>query len=203
MSLFFLVILGLAMGLVFGIALEKARVLDPSVLVSQFRLENFTMLKMFLSAVITGLVVISALYGFGLASLHPKSLILGQAIVGGLLLGAGIVVAGACPGTALGQIGAGYKDAWATVAGGVLGALAYGYNTPFFDDMLGFGNFGKITLADVTAVPFWALALGLAAILAVVLVFLERWRPWRSEMPENPGQEDHLSLPHGTAFSAD
>ena len=55
--------LGLAMGAVFGIALEKSRVFEPGAIVSQMQLRTFLMLKIFLSAVITGLVVLAVLQG--------------------------------------------------------------------------------------------------------------------------------------------
>ena len=55
MNLVALILLGLAMGLAFGIALEKSRVMEPGVLVGQCQFRNFTMLKMFLAATVTGL----------------------------------------------------------------------------------------------------------------------------------------------------
>ncbi|MFN0263037.1 YeeE/YedE thiosulfate transporter family protein [Tepidamorphus sp. 3E244] len=189
MTLFMLVVLGLVMGLVFGIALEKSRVMEPGVLVRQFQFTNFIMLKMFFAAVATGLVVLVVLTGLGVAELHPKAAVMGSTIVGGLLLGAGIVIAGACPGTALAQIGAGYKDAWATVAGGILGAMVYGYNIDAIEGALKIADFGKITFDQVLGMPFWLLALVVAAALGGAMVALEKWRPWRSEMAGLPGAE--------------
>ncbi|MFO0989524.1 MAG: YeeE/YedE thiosulfate transporter family protein [Alphaproteobacteria bacterium] len=109
------------MGAVFGFALEKSRVFEPGVIVGQMQLRSFVMLKVFLTAVATGLVVLAALHGFGFAKLFPKATIFGADIVGGLVLGAGITLAGACPGTVLAQIGAGYRDAWFTLIGGLAG----------------------------------------------------------------------------------
>lgn len=180
MAIFNLVILGLVMGLVFGVALEKSRVFEPGVLVGQFQLRNFLMLKIFLTAVATGLIVLAVLTELGLASLHPKATVYGANIIGGLLLGAGIVIAGACPGTVLAQVGAGYKDAWAVLAGGIVGAGAYGYLEPVLGP-LGSGGPGKLTLASVTGVPFWLLAVIAAAVLVAILVLLERRCPWREE----------------------
>ena len=77
MTTLMLVILGLVMGVVFGVALEKGRVLEPGVLVRQFQFTNFTMLKMFFAAVATGLVVLAVLNGLGLAALHPKAAVMG------------------------------------------------------------------------------------------------------------------------------
>ncbi|MCB1472875.1 MAG: YeeE/YedE family protein [Rhodobiaceae bacterium] len=189
MTTVWLVILGLLMGLVFGAALEKSRVMEPGVLVRQFQFTNFTMLKMFFAAVATGLVVLAVLNGLGLAALHPKAAVMGTTIVGGLLLGAGIVIAGACPGTALAQVGAGYKDGWAVLAGGVLAAMVYGYNIDAINGLLKIGDYGKITLVDLTGLPFWPLALGIAVLLVAVMVALEKWRPWRADMAGLPGAD--------------
>ncbi|WP_349357466.1 YeeE/YedE thiosulfate transporter family protein [Stappia sp.] len=192
MSIAWLVLLGLTMGLVFGVALEKSRVMEPGVLVGQFQFRNFTMLKMFLAATITGLVALAVLNGaFGVA-LHPKTFALGPVLVGGLILGVGIALAGACPGTALAQAGAGYRDAWAVIAGGIGGAIVFGYFKAPIDAALDWGSFGKITFADLLPVPFWALALGFAAVLAVGLAVLERLVPWQADMDK---AEDMLGDP--------
>lgn len=176
-------ITGALMGLVFGIALEKGRVFEPGMIIGQFQLRNWTMLKMFMSAVATTMVVVSALTGLGLAELSPKADLYPAVIAGGLIFGMGMALTGACPGTVLAQIGAGYKDAWMTVAGGVLGAMAYGYMEPYLSQMN--NGPGKITLADVFGVPYWTLALPLAGVIAVFLFFLEKWRPWREDMGVN------------------
>jgi uncharacterized membrane protein YedE/YeeE len=190
MSFLWLALLGLMMGAVFGIALEKSRMLEPGVLVRQFQFKNFTMLKMFMAAVATGLVVLAGLNGFGLVELHPKAAIIGSTVIGGMLLGAGIVIAGACPGTALAQIGAGYRDAWGIVAGGIAGAMFYGYNKGWIDGLVKFGDQGKLTLMDLTGLPFWPMALGLAALIVVALYALEKVRPWQDDMAGLPGVAD-------------
>src|SRR3546814_7801523 len=50
MSVISAILIGLAMGLVFGFALEKSRVFEPGIILGQMQLRNFTMLKVFLSA---------------------------------------------------------------------------------------------------------------------------------------------------------
>ncbi|MEQ8250104.1 MAG: YeeE/YedE thiosulfate transporter family protein [Oceanibaculum nanhaiense] len=185
MSLFTAILTGLAMGVVFGFALEKSRVFEPGMIVGQMQLRNFVMLKIFLSAVITGLVILAVLYGFGIVKLHPKGTLFIADIAGGLLLGAGITLAGACPGTVAAQIGAGYKDSWFTLAGGILGALVFAYLEPALAPLLKLADAGKLTLDIVTGLPFWLLALGFAALLAGFLVWLERKTAWRDEMGPN------------------
>ena len=175
---------GLAMGAVFGLLLEKSRVFEPGMILGQMRLSNFLMLKMFLAAVASGLVVLAALNGIWGVKLAPKPALWGADMVGGLILGAGIALAGACPGTVLAQISAGYRDAWATLAGGLLGALAFTYAEPALRPILLSGGPGRLTVQGLTGLPFWPLALGFAAVLVMGLVVLERLSPWRQELGE-------------------
>ncbi len=185
MSVLNAVIVGLLMGIVFGFVLEKSRVFEPGLIVGQMQLRNFTMLKVFLTAVITGLVLIGIMHGFFGGKLHPKALMYGANILGGLMLGEGITLAGGCPGTVLAQIGAGYKDSWLVLLGGIAGALTFGYLEPTLKPVLLSGGPGKHTLDAVTGVPFWMLAFGFALLLVIVLVALEKWRPWQADLGDN------------------
>lgn len=182
MSVLVAVLIGLGMGLVFGLALEKSRVFEPGIIVGQMQLRNFIMLKVFLTAVATGAVVLAALNGFGFVKLQPKPALYAADLIGGLLLGVGIALAGACPGTTLAQVGVGYRDALFTLIGGLFGAVAYTYAQPTLSStFLGAGQ-GRITFTDVLGVPYWIGALMFAAVLVLVLIALERWRPWRGEL---------------------
>ena len=182
MSLALAISAGLLMGLLFGFALEKSRVFEPGVIVGQMQMRNFLMLKVFLTAVATGAVVLAALNGFGVVKLQPKAALYAADIVGGLILGVGIALAGACPGTILAQIGAGYRDAWFTLAGGLAGAVAYSYAEPSFKGTMLAANSGRLIFSDLIAIPYWQGALALAAVLVITLVALEKWRPWRAEI---------------------
>jgi uncharacterized membrane protein YedE/YeeE len=182
MSLVVAIAVGLLMGAVFGIALEKSRVFEPGMIVGQMQLRNFIMLKIFLTAVATGAVVLAALNGFGLVKLQPKAALYAADLIGGFTLGVGIALAGACPGTTLAQIGAGYRDALFTLAGGLAGAVAYAYAQPWLAATFLASGDGKITFTGLASVPYWSGALALAAVLVLILVALERWRPWREEL---------------------
>jgi len=182
MSIVTAVIVGVLMGIVFGLALEKSRVFEPGMIVGQMQFRNFIMLKVFLTAVATGALVLAALNGFGIVKLQRKAALYAADVVGGLLLGIGITLAGACPGTTLAQVGVGYRDALFTLAGGLVGAVAYSYAQPALSKtFLGSGG-GKIVFTDLLGFPYWAGALVLAAILLLTLILLERWRPWQTEM---------------------
>jgi hypothetical protein len=202
MSLLEAIVIGLGMGAVFGFALEKSRVFEPGMIVGQMQLRNFIMLKVFLTAVATGAIVLAVLHGFGFVKLFPKPTLYGADIIGGLLLGAGIALAGACPGTVLAQVGVGYRDALFVLIGGIAGATAFSYAEPALRPALLSGGPGKLTFADLTGLPYWILALALAALIVVALVALENRFPWRQELGKdvdgvNPDTRRHADASDG------
>jgi len=175
---------GVLMGIVFGFALEKSRVFEPGMIVGQMQLRNWIMLKVFLSAVATGAVVLAFLHGFGFAKLQPKAALYAADIVGGLILGAGIALAGACPGTTLAQIGVGYRDAIFTLLGGLSGAVAFSYAQPWLAKSL-ISSGPKLIFTELVGIPYWQGALALAAVIIVILFLIERLRPWRADLGSN------------------
>lgn len=172
---------GLAMGVVFGFALEKSRVFEPGVIVGQMQLRNFIMLKIFLTAVATGALVLAVLNGFGFVKLQPKAALYAADLVGGVLLGAGIALAGACPGTTLAQIGVGYRDALFTLAGGLAGAVAFSYAQPWLDKAL-IGTGPKLIFTDLAGISYWQGAIALSAAITLVLIVMEKLRSWRNDL---------------------
>jgi hypothetical protein len=182
MSVTFAIVVGIAMGIVFGFALEKSRVFEPGIIVGQMQLRNFIMLKVFLTAVATGAIVLAILNGFGYVKLQPKAAAYAADAVGGLLLGAGISVSGACPGTTLAQIGVGYRDAVFTLVGALLGAVTFSYAQPAISKTFLGQSGAKLIFSELVGVPYWIGALALAAVIIVILVVLEAWSPWQNEM---------------------
>jgi len=156
-------------------------VFEPGMIVGQMQLRNFIMIKVFLTAVATGALVLAALHGFGYVKLAPKAALYSADIVGGLILGAGIALAGACPGTTLAQIGVGYRDAIFTLVGGLCGALAFTYGEPWFAKSL-IGTGKKVIFTDLVGIPFWQGAIALAIAIVIVLVLMERARSWRADL---------------------
>lgn len=190
---------GLLMGAVFGFALEKSRVFEPGMIVGQFQFRNFIMLKVFLTAVSTGLVVLAVLHGLDLVKLSPKATLFAADLFGGLLLGVGIAIAGACPGTVAAQIGAGYRDAFGTMAGGIAGAALFVYLQPVLDPLILSGGPGKLRVDVALGAPFWVVALGFAVLWVALLVVLERMRPWRTDLGADHDGVDVPPLFHDDA----
>jgi len=139
------------------------------------------MLPILLSAGATGAVVLAVLNGFGLVKLQPKAALYAADIVGGLILGAGIALAGACPGTTLAQVGVGYRDALFTLFGGLFGAVAFSYGQPWLARAL-IGTGPKQIFTEWAGIPYWQGALAFAVVIVIVLIVMERLRPWREDL---------------------
>jgi len=198
------IVSGALMGVVFGFALEKSRVFEPGMIVGQMQLRNWIMLKIFLSAVATGAVVLAVLNGFGFVKLQPKAALYAADIVGGLILGSGIALAGACPGTTLAQIGAGYRDAIFTLLGGLAGAVAFSYAQPWLATSL-IGTGPKLIFTDLVGISYWQGALVLAIAIAVILVLMEKLRPWRADLGADVdgNRAERISQPRGRLAPAE
>ncbi|MGA1824279.1 MAG: YeeE/YedE thiosulfate transporter family protein, partial [bacterium] len=116
-------IIGLIIGIAFGFLLHKGRVTHYDVIIGQLLLKDFTVVKIMLTAVITGMIGIYILKSLGLAHLHIKPGSFGSSVIGGLIFGVGFGLLGYCPGTLAGAVGQGSLDAlFGGVAGIMIGA---------------------------------------------------------------------------------
>jgi hypothetical protein len=142
--------LGTCIGLVFGFLLQRGQVTKYDAIVGQLLLTDFTVLKVMLTAIVTGMPGIYVLKRLNLVRYHIKDGTLGASIFGGLIFGAGMAILGYCPGTNSGAVGQGSLDALlggvpGIIAGTVLYALIYpGLNR----HVLHWGAFGKTTLPE-------------------------------------------------------
>lgn len=196
-----MLLLGILMGFVFGFALEKSRVFEPGVIFGQMRLRNFLTLRVFLSAMTTGLLCTAFLFGIGLIQLHPKTLQWGPDVLGGLLLGCGISLARACPATLPVQLVAGCRGAWITLVGAVAGALCFLLVEPFIAAHLRPREPESVTLDQVAGLPFSALAVAVAVVCIATLVAMERLRPWGRDL--SPGDSPPPGPPPGGTATRD
>ena len=184
-------LLGLATGVVFGVLLQKGRVAKFPVIVGQFLLKDWTVVKIMGTAVVVGAVGVFALVGAGHASLHVKPLLLGGVCLGGVLFGAGMVVLGYCPGTSVAACGEGKPDAMVGVLGMLAGALAFVAAFPALQPVIkGLGDMGKLTLPEATGTSPWLWVAGLGGFgLAALAVLVSRRKPVADEQhrTDKPG----------------
>ena len=167
---------GLLTGLVFGFLLQKAKVTRYQTIVGQFLFADNTVLKVMLTAVVTGSIGIYALHGMGyIGKLHIKEAALVANALGGLIFGVGMAVAGYCPGTGVAALGDGSRHAIFALLGMVFGAGIYAEVYPHISgNLLKYASYGKTTLPQLTGLSPWVFVGAIAAIALTLFVLIER-----------------------------
>jgi len=167
---------GALTGLIFGFLLQKGGVTQHKVIVGQFLLHDFTVLKIILTAVVVGGIGIYGMTGLGMIEgLKVKSAHVLANLLGGVLFGGGMAVLGYCPGTGIAAIGQGSRDAIAGALGMLFGAGLYAQAHPFMQEhVLNVGELGKATLATSIGGSPWVWLVALAIGSAALFVWLER-----------------------------
>ena len=172
------IISALIFGLAFGFLLQKGGVGKYHILLGQLLLQDWTVVKIMMTAVVVGMVGIFVLHHFAKVNLHIKPTKLGPNIIGGLVFGAGFALIGYCPGTGAAALGQGSWDALFGMAGLVAGSWLYAELSGTLKQTVEkWGELGKLTLADVLHIPRGALVAIMAVLLTAALVALERFFP--------------------------
>ena len=162
-------VLAVVFGAAFGWLLHRGRVLDYDVIINQFRLRDFTVLKVMLTAILVGGIGVLALVHLGAAKFHLRDANMLGTIVGAAIFGVGMVLYGYCPGTGLAATATGKVHALVGAIGMLFGAMLYAASFDWVSkNILTVWKLGKATLPDITGIPYLAI-LAILAIGAVAL----------------------------------
>jgi len=166
---------GLVFGIVFGFLLQKGGATKYDVILGQLLLTDFTVLKIMLSAVVTGMIGIHALKALKRVELQLKSGSAGKNVIGGLIFGVGFAVLGYCPGTISGAIGNGYLDALTGgLVGIIIGSVLFAAVYPRLSrGILKKGDFGDLTLPRLFRVNDWVIVMIAVPIIIALLYWIE------------------------------
>lgn len=166
---------GLVFGILFGFLLQKGGVTKYDVIIGQLMLSDFTVLKIMLSAVLTGMIGIYLMKTLGWVNLYPKVGSMGSNIIGGLIFGVGFALLGYCPGTVASAIGNGYLDALVGgLAGILIGTSIFAALYPRLKGILKRGDFGNVTLPQLFQVNDWVVVIPIAVLIFLILLWIER-----------------------------
>lgn len=169
---------GVIFGLAFGFLLQKGGVGKFNILIGQLLLQDWTVAKIMLTAIVVGMIGVFTLHHFARVNLHLKPTRIGANIIGGLLFGAGFALMGYCPGTAAAALGQGSWDALFGMTGLIVGSWIFAeLSGTLKKSVEKWGNLGKLTLADALHIPSGALVAIMAVLLTGVLFALERFFP--------------------------
>jgi uncharacterized protein len=163
--------LGVVLGALFGALLQLAGASSHQKIINALRLKDLTIIKLIVMAIGVGLIGVHLLDLFGVANMKIKELYLPGIVIAGAIFGVGFAVTGYCPGTALAAAAEGKPDAWATILGGLLGALIFAFMFPESEEsLLRIGRYGPLTVPGALSLPGMVIAAPLGA-LCIWLAF--------------------------------
>lgn len=136
----------------FGFALEQAGFSSGRKLVGMFYGYDTTVIKVFFTAAIVALVGSQFLSWFGVLDLRlvfVNEYYVAASIIGGVIMGAGFIMGGFCPGTGICAMSIGKIDAIAYVAGGLTGAFLFAETYPFIKNIANGYYKGPVKINEV------------------------------------------------------
>jgi hypothetical protein len=169
-------IVALALGFGFGWFLERAGFGSSCRLCAQFYLYDMTVLKVMFTAIVTaavGLWIFSAVGVLDLSAVYLTPTSLGAQLLGGLLLGAGFIIGGYCPGTAVTGTASGSGDGLVFIVGFAAGLAIYAVALPGLEVWANANVIGEVTLPQLWGVPYGAVVLGLVVMAAIAFAAAE------------------------------
>ncbi|MBM4355139.1 MAG: hypothetical protein FJ109_15380 [Deltaproteobacteria bacterium] len=165
------------LGFAFGFVLERSGFGNARVLASQFYLYNMRVFKVMFTAIVTAAVGVALATSFGqlsFADLYVPETFLWPHLVGGLLLGAGFIISGYCPGTSIVAAASGRVDGMLTVLGVVVGSVVYAELYPVIREFADSGAMGVFTFPAWLGIGLPILVLAVAVMAAVMFLGAEK-----------------------------
>ena len=159
-------------GIGFGFVLEQAGFSSSRKLAGVFYGYDTVVLKVFFTGAITamlGLLFFSLFGWIDLNLIYVNPTFLGSAIVGGIIMGAGFIIGGFCPGTSVCAAAIGKIDAMVFIGGIFLGIFFFAEGYPLLEDFYMSGSMGPIKVSDVLGISGGVMAL--LVIIAALLMF--------------------------------
>jgi hypothetical protein len=172
-------LLAILIGIGFGFSLEQAGFSSSRKLAGMFYGYDTTVIKVFFTAAIVALIGSQLLSYLGLLNLNlvfVNEFYVSASIVGGIIMGAGFIMGGFCPGTGLCALSIGKIDAMIFFLGGLTGAFLFAETYPYIQELANGSYKGPVKINEVFGISsgFFTLLL----IAAAVVMF------WLAELAE-------------------
>ncbi|RMH70669.1 MAG: sulfurtransferase [Gemmatimonadetes bacterium] len=170
-------IVAFIIGIGFGFFLERAGFGSARKLVAQFYLTDMAVFKVMFSAIVTAMLGVFYLGWMGILDLSlvyltPTYLI--PQIFGGLLLGAGFVIGGYCPGTSVVAMATGKLDGIVYIMGVIAGVFTFGELYPLIQNFAQSTPMGKITLPQYMNMDY-GIVVFIVVVIAIVGFIAASW----------------------------
>jgi hypothetical protein len=148
-------LIAIVIGIGFGFSLEQAGFSSSRKLAGMFYGYDTTVIKVFFTAAIVALTGSQLLSFLGLLDLNQvfvNEFYVTASIVGGIIMGAGFIMGGFCPGTGLSALSIGKIDAMVFFAGGLTGAFLFAETYPLIDKLANSSYKGPLKINEVLGI---------------------------------------------------
>jgi hypothetical protein len=179
-------LIALLIGIGFGFALEQAGFSSSRKLAGMFYGYDTTVIKVFFTAAIVALIGSQLLSFLGLLNLnlvYVNEWYVTASLVGGVIMGAGFIMGGFCPGTGLSALSIGKIDAMSFFAGGLAGAFLFAETYPILQNLANASYKGPVKINEAIGISEGLFIL-LLIIAAVVLFWLAEVAEKRFARPD-------------------
>lgn len=179
LSTYSYVVVGVVLGFFFGFFLERAGFSSARKLTDQFYFKDFSVLKVMFTAIIVamlGVTYLSLLGWLNFSQLYISPTFIWPQLLGGILLGAGFIVGGYCPGTSVVAAAIGKIDGLLFIVGVLIGIFGFGAAVPTFSHFYMSGSLGALTI------PQWLnFNAGVVAFVVTVIALAAFWAAEKCE----------------------
>lgn len=172
-------LVGFLIGIGFGFVLEQAGFSSSRKLAGMFYGYDITVLKVFFTAGITamlGLLFMNSLGLIDMGIIYINEFYMSSAIIGGVVMGAGFIIGGFCPGTSVCAAAIGKIDAMYFIGGGLLGIFIFGGTYSWWEKLYNSQYMGSIKLSDSIGVKD-----GMLAFIVIIVAILMFWLGEKAE----------------------
>jgi uncharacterized protein len=179
---------GLLIGIGFGFILEKSGFARASHIAPTFYFRSLRVPQMMISAIVTSAtwLIIAVYFGWvDFAQVFIPTTYVWPYLLGGVIFGAGMIMSGWCPGTAVVGVAAGRVDAAVFLLGVIAGMYVYFVNFHSFMDFANGSNLGKYTIDKLVGGNTYTAYLTTLLIAIGLMTFMRTMKSIRDKKGED------------------
>jgi uncharacterized membrane protein YedE/YeeE len=200
----FWVLTAIPIGFLFGFFLQKGNLCGSSAFSEVVLFKDWSKVWGLWISIVIGMVAFAVLDLLGWVSLNPKPFIWANYIVGGILFGVGMVLAGGCVSGCLFKAGTGNINSMAALPAIAIGVALVEYGPLFplhsyLKTLVLKSDGASVTLSSLSGLPFWTWALFFVILTIIGVYISERktesktekanglklplirsWKPWQA-----------------------
>lgn len=185
------VLTAIPIGFLFGFFLQKGDLCGASAFSEVLLMKSWKKTWGLWICVVTGMAGFAILDLLGWVTLNPKPFLWANYLLGGILFGIGMVLAGGCISGTLYKAGVGHINSIVALFGIPIGIALVEYgpltqlNGTLKNHVWKASDGGRVTLSSLTGLPFWAVAVIL--IVATILIAIIKRSSPKSAFPAGGG----------------